>query len=234
MDSGKAVVMSLRSWRRPRRDPTDTDPTLSAISRSGASCGEPCGPSGDDGAAAAFDALVARHAREILGVAAAIVGMADGEDAAQEAIVRAWQAWPTLRDRDAFSSWVLRITVNVCRDWLRGRFGTRRRLTEPLGDVERVEGSQLAALLSSDPGGSDHAAALDLRHAIGTLPDDLRLVVALRYYAGLDATEIGAALEIPSATVRTRLRRALGLLRERLAEPGGSAPGRTGKEDARA
>lgn len=169
---------------------------------------------------AVFNALVERHAHEMLAVAAAIVGRSDGEDAAQEAIVRAWQAWPTLRDRNAFSSWLLRITVNVCRDWLRGRFGTRVRLTEPLGEQD---GDAFVALLAVDPGGSDHAAALDLRQAIGTLPADLRLIVALRYYAGLDATEIGHALGIPSATVRTRLRRALGLLREHLAGPGGGA-----------
>jgi RNA polymerase sigma-70 factor (ECF subfamily) len=110
--------------------------------------------------------------------------------------------------------WLLRITVNVCRDWQRGRFGTHRRRTEPLSDDPPLE--QLA-LIGDDPGASDHAAALDLRRAINSLDEDLRLVVALRYYAGMDATAAGAALGIPSGTVRTRLRRALRLLREQLA-----------------
>jgi len=51
------------------------------------------------------------------------------------------------------------------------------------------------------------------------LPEHLRVVVALRYYAGLDATEIGAALGIPAGTVRSRLHRALEQLRDRLAPP---------------
>ena len=48
------------------------------------------------------------------------------------------------------------------------------------------------------------------------LPIDLRRVVALRFYAGMDSPQIGAILELPAATVRTRLRRALELLRRDL------------------
>ena len=140
--------------------------------------------------------------------------------------MRGWQAWPTLRDPSSMRPWLLRITVNVCRDWQRGRFGTHRRRTEPLSDDPSIE--QLAQI-DADPGASDHAAALDLRRAINALDEDLRLVVALRYYAGMDATAAGAALGIPSGTVRTRLRRALRLLREQLAgakiqEPDSSNP----------
>jgi RNA polymerase sigma-70 factor (ECF subfamily) len=160
-----------------------------------------------------FNALVAQHAQAVLGIAAAILGTADAEDAGQEAIVRAWRAWPMLREREAFRAWLLRITVNVCRDWQRGRFGTRRRLNQPL---EEAEAALPLATLGADPGGSGHTAALDLRHAINQLEDDLRLVVVLRYYAGMDATEIGATLGVPPATIRTRLRRTLHLLRERL------------------
>ncbi|HET9111687.1 MAG TPA: RNA polymerase sigma factor [Ktedonobacterales bacterium] len=161
-----------------------------------------------------FSALIGAHAATLTHVAAALVGVSDAEDAAQEAIVRAWRAWPELRDRTAARAWLISITINVCRDWLRGRFGARRRLTESLtgdGDEPRA-----IAQIDADPGASDHAAALDLRHAITTLDEDLRVIVALRYYSGLDSTTIGAALGLPAATVRTKLRRALGLLREQL------------------
>ncbi len=164
-----------------------------------------------------FAALAPLHMPTMLRVAAALVGVADAEDAAQEALVRAWQAWPRLRDVSAFRPWVLRITVNVCRDWQRGRFGTNRRLMEPL-DVS--EAADLIATIGGDPGASDHAAALDLRAAVNRLEPAYRVVVALRYYAGMDATEVGAALDIPPATVRTRLRRALSLLREYLGASG--------------
>lgn len=162
----------------------------------------------------AFAAQISQHVSAMVRVAAALVGVADAEDAVQEAILRGWQAWSSLRDQTSLRSWLLRITVNVCRDWQRGRFGSHRRRTAPLDDEASME--QLALIGGDDPGASDHAAALDLRRAINTLDEDLRLVVALRYYAGMDATAAGVALGIPSATVRTRLRRALRLLREQL------------------
>jgi RNA polymerase sigma-70 factor (ECF subfamily) len=82
------------------------------------------------------------------------------------------------------------------------------------------EGDETAlAVLDADPGGSDHTGALDLRQAINRLDADLRVVLVLRYYAGMDATEIGGVLGMPPATVRTRLRRALMTLRERLDAP---------------
>jgi len=216
------------------------DARSSARDRAGAGDGfgaerEPASAADDaaDDAAeqARFVALLPLHAATLLRVAAALVGPADAEDAAQEAIVRAWQAWSSLRDPAAARAWLLRITVNVCRDWRRGRFGTRQRLNLPLDDDRALtssggsvfggaEGGSLpVALIGADPGASDHAAALDLRRAVNTLDDDLRLVVALRYYAGMDATAIGAALGVPSGTVRTRLKRALGVLRERLSAP---------------
>jgi RNA polymerase sigma-70 factor (ECF subfamily) len=183
--------------------------------------------------AALFNALISQHAEQMIRVAAAIVGIADAEDAAQEAIVRAWQAWPTLRDRDAFSAWLLRITVNVGRSWLRGRFGAHRRFNVSLNE-EETEVDSLAALVSDDPGAGDHAAALDLRSAISQLDAELRVVVALRYFAGLDATEIGAALTIPPTTVRTRLRRALRRLRDRLGDSGEHPAARSREEDRHA
>src|SRR5271165_4088877 len=144
----------------------------------------------------------------MLRVATALVGSADAEDAVQEAIVRAWQAWPSLRNQQAALPWMVQITVNVCRQWRRGSFGRRQRSESEL--LPQVE----IATFADDPGASDNAAALDLRSAINHLSEDLRLVVVLRYYGGLDSTAIGQSLELPPATVRTRLRRALALLRE--------------------
>ena len=161
-----------------------------------------------------FTQLIAPHVAAMQRVAAALVGSADAEDAAQEAITRGWQAWATLRSDEALRAWLLRITVNVCHDWQRGRFGTRRRLTEPLPEGDNAPPF---ALPGADPGASDHAAALDLRHALYVLDDDLRLIVALRYFGGMDATEIGLLLGTPPATIRTRLRRALHLMRTSLA-----------------
>jgi RNA polymerase sigma-70 factor (ECF subfamily) len=161
-----------------------------------------------------FSALVAPHADAMARVAAALVGMNDAEDAAQEALMRAWRGWPSLREEGAVRAWLLRITTNVCRNWRAGRFGAERRATQSLESDASELLVQRAGV--SGPGSASHADALDLQRAIAGLTDDLRYVVALRFYAGMDATEIGALLDAPPATIRTRLRRALTLLRQAL------------------
>jgi len=181
----------------------------------------PADARGAEGAAPIADAetflrLIERETPVLLKVTSALVGFADAEDAAQEAVMKAWQARASLRDQAALRPWLLRIAVNICREWQRGRFGRWQRVLRPLdGDLVA-----LPAREDAQPGAIAHAEALDVREAINALHASLRLVVTLRYYAGLDASEIGAALGLPPPTVRTRLRRALSLLRDELGESG--------------
>ncbi len=72
------------------------------------------------GGTKSFADIVPLYASAMLRVAAALVGPAEAEDAVQEASMRAWQSWPTLRNVDAVRPWLLRITLNVCRQWRRG------------------------------------------------------------------------------------------------------------------
>ena len=69
-------------------------------------------------------------------------------------------------------------------------------------------------------GASDHAAALDLRAAINTLDEDLRLIVTLRYYTGMDSTAIGAGARRAGGHRAHAAAAGLGLLRERLSGAG--------------
>jgi RNA polymerase sigma-70 factor, ECF subfamily len=156
-----------------------------------------------------FASLVAPHSATMARVAAALVGMSDAEDAAQEALLRAWRSWPSLRDAEATRAWLLRITVNVCHSWQAGHFGATRRRNEPL-DIAKHLATSGSGMVGGD------TDALDVRQAVRALPDELRRVVALRFYAGMDSTQIGAVLDAPAATIRTRLRRALELLRRDL------------------
>lgn len=165
-----------------------------------------------------FGSLVGPHTDAMARVAAALVGMADAEDAAQEALMRAWRAWPSLREAGAVRTWLLRITTNVCRNWQAGHFGTHRRATQSLDAAATHELLYRAGI--SGPGSVAHTDALDLHEAVAGLSDELRHIVALRFYAGMDATEIGELLDTPPATIRTRLRRAMMLLRDALGGPG--------------
>jgi RNA polymerase sigma-70 factor (ECF subfamily) len=149
----------------------------------------------------------------LIRVAAAFVGFADAEDAAQEALLHAWNAWPKLPASSKIRPWLIRIVINLCHDWQRGRFGTRQRMLSSLSDTD----SQLPpALLETELSDSSYDAKLDLRQAISQLDEPLQQIIILRYYVGIDATTIGSALGLPSATVRTRLRRAIMILRKKL------------------
>jgi RNA polymerase sigma-70 factor, ECF subfamily len=161
-----------------------------------------------------YVASVMPHLQILIRAASALVGFTDAEDAAQEALLRAWYAWPDLRNDTAVRRWLLQIVYHVCLDWQRGRFGTHRRRDIPFPDE-----SLPPDLLERDPGSSDHAAILDLRQAVASLDEPLRQVIMLRYFAGLDATEIGTTLNIPAGTVRRRLQRAIPQLRSRLTQP---------------
>jgi RNA polymerase sigma-70 factor (ECF subfamily) len=156
------------------------------------------------------------HVPAMLRLAATYLGPAEAEDAVQEAAMHAWRAWPSLRSPESLRPWLLQITVNVCRTWRRRLKGQQQAHLLALPDDD----SQALALLEIDLGTSDHTGALDLRAAVNALPTELRTVVLLRFFAELDATEIGAALGIPPGTVRSRLHRALSQIRDRLSPPG--------------
>lgn len=162
-----------------------------------------------------FAPLVAPQLATLLRVARAMVGADDAEDAAQEAVARAWRRRADLRDLASVRGWLLRITINVCHNWRRDHNTPTERQALSLTDDLPSPGNAHASY-ASDPGASDHAHRLDLRQAIARLEPDHRHLIALRYFVGLDATEIGAILGVPAATVRTRLRRALALLRGQL------------------
>jgi RNA polymerase sigma-70 factor (ECF subfamily) len=158
--------------------------------------------------------LVLPHADAMARVATALVGQVYAEDAVQEALLRAWRGWSSLREEAAVRSWLLRITVNVCRNWHASPFGAYQRHTEPFPQTETP--TRIQFITDLGPGTTSHTSALDLRRALTLLGEEARDVVLLRYYGGMDASEIGVALDLPPATIRTRLRRALLRLRELL------------------
>ena len=123
----------------------------------------------------------------------------DAADAAQEAILTAYQKLPSLRDRSRFQPWVLRILTHECYAILR----QRRRLV-PLDSLPQPQPSPSP----EDP--------RELWQAVCDLSEQLRAVVVLYYYQGFSARETGKILGISEANVKTRLSRARKRLREQL------------------
>jgi RNA polymerase sigma factor (sigma-70 family) len=134
---------------------------------------------------------------------------ADADDVVQEAFVKAYKALGGFREDATFRPWLLRIVANETRNVVRSR--TRRSRREELAALPDVV---------LDP--AEEAVSLERRTelltAVRTLPDPMRLVVTCRYLLDLDEQETAVVLGWPRGTVKSRLHRALGRLREALPE----------------
>ena len=125
---------------------------------------------------------------------------ADALEAVDETVYQALRGLKKLRQVEFFETWITRILINECHRELRRR--------------KRLAGEEALP----DAAGPDAYDALPLREAIRRLPEELRQVVVLRFFAGYTQAETAAALDIPQGTVATRQRRALTLLRLELGE----------------
>ena len=117
---------------------------------------------------------------------------ADAEDVYQDVFLRFFQQEAADWDSERTKAWLLRATVNRCADIHRFRL---RRPVLALEDIPEMAQS------------ADERDA-ELWDAVARLPEKLRTVVHLHYAEGYSTEEIAALLNIPAATVRTRLRRA--------------------------
>jgi RNA polymerase sigma-70 factor (ECF subfamily) len=172
-----------------------------------------------------FNRLVLAHQDQVYSLALRFMGQrAAAEDAAQEAFLRAYRAIRTFRG-EHFRAWLLSITANACRDELRRQ---RRRPTRSLDDRGTDEDGP--ALDPADPGLTPEGATLNaelrvaLERALLQLPEEWRLVVVLADVHGLSYEEVSQAAGLPLGTVKSRLSRARGRLRDILLATGELTP----------
>ena len=168
-----------------------------------------------------FNQLIIRWERPIYALAYRQIGREDdARDVCQEAFLRAFRALPGFKGHAKFSSWLYRITLNLCRDWM------RRQRRAPFVQVpEGVDVSDLAAAQAT-PSESieDVIGRKDLgRHvarAMQTLPEEQRSAILLKEYHDLTFQEIAELQGCPLSTVKTRLYQGLTVLRRELERSG--------------
>ena len=170
-----------------------------------------------------FNELILRWERPIYALAFRQIGREeDARDVCQETFLRAYRALSGFRGQAKFSSWLYRIALNLCRDWMR-----RERRAPVVQAPEDVDLMELAA--ASEPSASieDLIARQDLsRHverAMALLPDEQRTAIILKEYHGLTFQEIADLVGCPLSTVKTRLYQGLTVLRRELARTGSAA-----------
>jgi RNA polymerase sigma factor (sigma-70 family) len=159
----------------------------------------------------AYEQLVRRYQAVAVRTAYLFAPDGEAEDATQEAFVKAHAALGRFRTDAPFRPWLLQIVANEARN--RRRSATRR-VGLALRAVEDRRPDDAAPTPESAVLAGERRSIL-LR-AVNTLRDEDREVIAARYFLDLSEAEAAATLGIPRGTVKSRLSRALGRLRERL------------------
>jgi RNA polymerase sigma-70 factor (ECF subfamily) len=157
------------------------------------------------GEVAAFEGLYRRHCRRVHGLVRRLTGDASlADDLTQAAFLRAWQRLATLRDRDRFGAWLLRLAANEVYQDRRAWQRKWARLDSDEAIEERPAGAEA-------PG-----AALDLERAVAALPRGARDVLVLHDVEGYRHDEIAEMTGSSVGTSKSQLHRARRLLREAL------------------
>jgi RNA polymerase sigma-70 factor (ECF subfamily) len=170
------------------------------------------------GDTAAYGELVRRHQQIAFRTALVFAGSAaDAEEATQDGFVKAWRALARFRDGEPFRPWLLAIVANEARTRQRSA-GRRTEWTRRAAAAEGVEAPRRGT--GADPLAVAIAGEVrgELLGALAALGARDREVLSLRYLLDLSESEMAIALGCRRGTVKSRLARALGRLREELQE----------------
>src|SRR5512138_1684848 len=171
-----------------------------------------------------FNQLIVRWERPIYALAYRVIGREeDARDVCQDTFLRAYRALPGFKGQAKFSSWLYRIALNLCRDWI------RRQRRAPVSQMpEDIDPAELAA--ESEPAESieDLVARRELssivEQAMSELSEEQRTAIILKEYHGMTFQEIADLQGCPLSTVKTRLYQGLSQLRRQLERNGHMMP----------
>jgi RNA polymerase sigma-70 factor (ECF subfamily) len=154
------------------------------------------------GHSAAFEQIIVRYETRVMTIATRILGRRDdARDVAQEVFLRAFKYLHRLDLRKPVEPWLVRITVNVCRDAAR----TQQRRRHTFVQIDPPEAVDETADAYADL--IQKQERLVLRKALETLPEKERLAIVLRDLEGLSTAEVASILRSSETTVRSQVSR---------------------------
>jgi len=176
------------------------------------------------GDAESFNQLILRWERPIYALAYRVIGREeDARDVCQETFLRAFRALPGFKGQAKFSSWLYRIALNLCRDWIR-----RQRRAPVMQMPEGIDPGELAAergpVESIEELVSRRELSAVVEEAMALLPEEQRTAIILKEYHGMTFQEIADMQGCPLSTVKTRLYQGLAVLRRHLEKNGRMTP----------
>jgi RNA polymerase sigma-70 factor (ECF subfamily) len=167
-----------------------------------------------------FNQLVLRWERPIYALAYRVIGREEeARDVAQETFLRAFRALKGFKGQAKFSSWLYRITLNLCRDWMRREKRTPvAQAPEGVDIIELAGEGTPAESIEALVGRNELGRAVS--KAMALLPEEQRTAIILKEYHGLTFQEIAELLDCPLSTVKTRLYQGLSVVRRHLEQAG--------------
>ena len=171
----------------------------------------------------AFEELVRRYEKRVYAVALRSSGSPeDAADITQEVFLRAWRSIESFRGDSGFSTWLFRITMNLCVDFARHKHAQPQ--MQPLVGEDDAE----RPIRDTAPTPEEHLdnseLGRELAAALDEVSEEHRRIVLLRDVSGMSYTEIAEILEISEGTVKSRLSRARIALRTVLLRRGNLLP----------
>lgn len=178
-----------------------------------------------------FAEIIGRHQRRAARIAFHYLrDAADGDEAVQDAFVKAYMHLGTFREELPFEIWFTRILINGCLDRLKARRRRERWMAPPVTDAYGVEREPADYLPSRGPSPEDQVLSNERRRqlagALARLPERQRLIFMLSHYEGRSSREVSAMTGLNESTVRVHLFRAIRRLRTLLAGGAPAAPTR--------
>lgn len=159
----------------------------------------------------AFEQLIEGYQRKIFNIAFRMLGNYDDAwDMAQEVFIRMYKSISSFKEQSSLSTWIYRITTNVCLDELRKR--KNRKITYIDEEIRLDDGDVKRQMENEGPSPEDYAETNEIkkvvRDAILQLPEEYRIIIVLRDIQGFSYEEIAAILKCPEGTVKSRISRA--------------------------
>jgi RNA polymerase sigma-70 factor (ECF subfamily) len=169
----------------------------------------------------AFEALVKRHQRTVLNLIYRFIGYrARAEDLAQEVFIRVWQAAGRYKRTAKFSTWIYRITANLCLNELKSARRRKLLFFSSVGKGENREDQYFEPGADREPSPEDLLLTAERNRqvsaALRSLPANQRLAVILKRYDDLSYREIAQILGCSVSAVDSLLVRAKRNLRKNL------------------
>ena len=169
----------------------------------------------------AFEQLVQRYDKRVLTIAAGYVNSSDdAKDIYQEVFLRVYKGLPKFQYKSEFSTWLFRITTNVCLSYrVRGRRHSHTSLDQRVNDGDG-QSHALKDTLSDDTTSDQqvHNAEIILRveEALKSLSPRQKMVFSLKHYEGYKLREIAEMMKCSEGTVKKYLFEATARVREQL------------------